>query len=190
MLAGGLSGLHEGGQAGHSGAASGLGRTSSGPPPGGGPLTVRGLAAGGQGSGLSLASGGGKQPMALARDAIAAVLAQGNVAGQARTPLSFFTPVWTRHTSADRASLPWIPVQLIVIGLRLIWDRHVKGTAMPHLMQGAIHDPAGITSRSLGRAPAQLIPESLFHSFLPSLGFDAPAVGMQNARLFPVCIVC
>ena len=85
MLAGGLSGLHEGGQAGHGGGgASGLGRTSSGPPVGG--LTVRGLAAG-QGAGLNLGTtGGGKQPMALARDAIAAALAQGNVAGQVRVP--------------------------------------------------------------------------------------------------------
>jgi hypothetical protein len=34
VLAGGLSGLHEGGQAGHGGGGSGLGRTSSGPPGG------------------------------------------------------------------------------------------------------------------------------------------------------------
>ncbi len=90
MLAGGLSGLHEGGQ--HSqGGGLGLGRSGSGPPPPPGPgATLHGFSAPGQGSALhpSIAvgggSGGGKQPSALA---MAAALAQGSAALQVCAPL-------------------------------------------------------------------------------------------------------
>jgi hypothetical protein len=113
---------------------------------------VRGLAAGQGASGLSLASGGGKQPMVLARDAIAAALAQGNVAGQVRMLLSS-QPLLDQDFMCAQGSYR-CQTSIVEAGsfVGYLSDPRVQGAAELNLIKERASNPVSIVSRLLGRA--------------------------------------